>query len=153
MNMKVCRFQRVFLTFTILALCGGCILAPAIDSIKRAGFTKSDRMGLLGKRVKEFHEALYWGDPDGALAFADMSKRAELDPILRGMSNKNEKVVDSKIESSMFSDSAEEANVKVRVRFYKIPYYIVLERVDEQTWEFDYTDTWHLESLKKGRPG
>ena len=99
--------------------------------------------------MKEFHEALYWGSADMAIAYVEDSQRAALRPIIKSMSS-GEKTVDSKIDSTVFSDDVFEATVEVKVRAYKVPYYVVDERTDIQKWQFSMSSGWQLVELKKG---
>lgn len=140
---------RVFALIAAACMLSSCILAPAIDSFRRAGVTESDRQRLLGERLKDFHDSLYWGDPEMALAYAEPEEREKMRPAVEAMSTA-EKVVESKILSTQFSDSAYDAHVRVKVRSYKVPFYIVNERIDEQDWKFGLSDGWLLVALKKG---
>lgn len=127
----------------------GCFLAPAIDSFKRAGLTSSDRTRLLGERLKEYHEAIAWGDADLALQYVEPEKRAGIRPVIEAMSNE-EKVTDTKVMSSIFDDSASNATIRIKIKSYKIPYYVVKDRIDEEEWEYGMSDGWLLKGLKKG---
>ncbi|NMC62966.1 MAG: hypothetical protein GYA55_07330 [SAR324 cluster bacterium] len=145
-------FFRSFLLAGIISLAfsqSGCFLAPAIDSFKRAGLTASDRTRLLGERLKEYHEAIAWGDTDLALQYVEAEKRGEIRPIIETMSNE-EKVTDTKVMSSIFDDSASNATIRIKIKSYKIPYYVVKDRIDEEEWEYSMSDGWLLKGLKRG---
>ena len=141
--------KNVIFSFLVLFLLSGCILAPAIDSVKRAGITKNDRIKLLSEQIKYFHEALYWGNPDEALSFATDEDRTSLREVVSDMSG-NERTVESKVYSTEVSDNGYDAVVRVKVKAYKVPFYVVNERIDEQVWTFEVGSGWKLKSLKRG---
>ncbi len=140
---------KIFIALLILFLLPGCILAPAIDSFKRAGMTESDRQKLLGQRMKEFHEAISWGDADIAMGYVDPQKQEEVRPVIVSMTS-DEKLVEGKIMSTAFAESAYDAHVRIKIKSYKVPFYLVKERIDEQDWKFDYSSGWLLVSYKSG---
>lgn len=149
MRDRLSRAARLAFLVLVIASQTGCILAPAIDSFKRAGMTQSDRMRLLGERIKEFNESLKWGDPQLPLQYIDESSLNEVRPIIERMVEQ-EKVVEMKVVSSAFSDDGYEATVRLKVKSFKIPYYIVNERMDEQQWRFGMSSGWQLLSIKSG---
>lgn len=140
---------RFWCCVLLVSFLSGCFLAPAIDSFKKAGLTSSDRQRLLGQRMKEFHEALYWGDVDMALGYVDSEKQPEIRPILEGVSS-SEKLVETKVMSTNFSESSFDAHVRMKVKSYRVPFYVVNERIDEQDWKFDLSTGWLLTAFKKG---
>src|SRR4051812_21600830 len=103
--------------------CTGCFLVPFVDSFNQMGVTKSDRANLLPQTVKKFSEALYWGELGQALAFVDPDHREKLAESMR-KSKREERIVASEVESTELDDSARKATVVVKVRSYKVPYYI-----------------------------
>lgn len=123
-------------------------MAPAIDSFNKLGVTPSDRQALLEDRFRNFSEALYWGEPGEALTFVTPESRSDLELIFRRM-RKHEKVVDSRIESVGFTDNAFTANIEVTQKYYKIPYYVVNERTENQVWEFHLNGGWLLKSREE----
>lgn len=130
----------------------GCFLAPAIDSFNKLGVTESDRQALLAERLKNFSDALYWGQPGEALAFVAAQSRAELEPELRRI-QKQEKIVESKIEGVGFSESGYKAKVDVVVRYFRVPFYVVNERAETQNWEFGLSGGWQLVSREQRAQG
>jgi hypothetical protein len=122
--------------FAISTLCTGCVvLAPIIETYRGLGISSSDRMALLDERVKVFHDAIYWGRSQHIVQYADKSVRAELLERARA-SRQNVKLIESKIDFVEFNDDIDEATVDVLVKFYKIPFYVVNERLERQTWKF-----------------
>lgn len=133
----------VFSLVFALVLLQGCILAPVIDGFSDLGTTNGDRQALLGKRVKQFNEALYWGIPTRALALATVENRGKLMDQLRSNSE-SEKIVETKVAFMDFNEDATSADVDVKVKFYRIPYYMVTERTERQKWEFFARSGWLL---------
>ncbi|MCI5064746.1 hypothetical protein MRY87_03360, partial [bacterium] len=113
----------------------GCILVPFINSAKQSGLMREDRERLLQEEVTKFHRVRFWGKPMQALAFASREGRGEVEDFLRAHS-KNEKVVESEVELIDYAEDAYEAIVSARVKYYRIPYYIVEERIEKQDWTF-----------------
>lgn len=122
----------------------GCILAPTLDSIQKAGLTEASRMSLLTIAIRDFHEAMQWGDDGAVLALVSQDGQLAVREQLRGTS-KDERVVESKVEEVMFSDSAYKADVEVTTRYYQAPFYIVRDRLEKQNWVFSLTDGWKLD--------
>ncbi|MCB0311235.1 MAG: hypothetical protein KDD42_08365 [Bdellovibrionales bacterium] len=120
-----------------------CFLAPAIDSFKQAGMTESDRMRMLPKRIERFQDALYWGSREKALAFALPEARDQIAKQLK-FSREEERIVDSKVTNLDFEDDATVADAQVIVQYYKVPFYIVTKRIENQKWQFSYADGWLL---------
>jgi hypothetical protein len=129
----------------VLAFLPGCFLVPFIDSFHKIGVTESDRQSLLGKSVKGFGDARYWGSYDVAVTFVDPDFLPNLQEFLKQTSDTNEKVVDSKITSVQYESNSWRAKVSVLVRAYRVPYYIVRDRHEEQNWKFDISrGQWRL---------
>ena len=55
-----------------------------------------------------------------------------------------ERLVDSKVDYVDFSDDAFSAKVDVTFKFFKVPFYIVTERKEQQTWRFAFGKGWKL---------
>ena len=123
----------------------GCFLAPAIDSFKKLGVSESDRQALLPQQIKRFNEALHWATGDQVLSLVLPESR---EVIAKELESEGEdmKVVDTKITETVFDDGARKANVKVMLRYYKVPYYVVKTRKETQSWVFSVSSGWLLES-------
>ncbi len=122
---------------------GGCIFAPTLDSISKAGFTKGDREGILSDSMKKFHDALYWGNPSQALAMVTDEGRENVLASIK-KSKREERIVDSKVEMVDFKNDSFEAEVDVTVRYFQVPYYVVKDRTEREQWEFSLVDGWRL---------
>lgn len=149
--------NKALLIFTIaIALSAtslqGCIFAPAIDSFKKLGLTETDRQKLLGKSIKEFQDALYWGKPDEAMMYVKDEKKGALNELIFEI-GKGERVTESSIERTEFDEGSYHSKVRVLVRSFKVPYYIVNQRIDAQEWEFSVSGGWLLTALTRGAPG
>ena len=127
----------------IIFILQGCILAPTIDSMRRAGMTASSRRSLLPENIKKFHDALYWGSPSEIMAYVDDDGWPEISKQIEEMQDK-ERVVESKVKNVEFDSGAFEATVNVTVKAFKIGYYIVTDRHEKQTWTFSMSDGWKI---------
>lgn len=133
----------LFLLIFVPTSLSSCILAPAIDSFKQLGVTKSDRTALLPTTLKRFHDSLYWGKPQEAMELVVSDARPELSEELQAIAE-DERVVDSKIRRVDFSEDASNAKVQVAIKFFKVPFYIVNERRELQEWTFSVSNGWKL---------
>jgi len=125
----------------------GCILAPAIESFKRAGVTEADRQKILGENVEHFNQARFWGKPQKALLYSVPESQPALSKTLR-KSKSEEQIVDAQVEHIEFSDNAYKALIDVKVRAFKVPVYIVRDRIERQHWVFSLGDGWRIEKLE-----
>ncbi|MCB0353970.1 MAG: hypothetical protein KDD64_10610 [Bdellovibrionales bacterium] len=137
--------KKLVLLLGVLLCLQGCIIAPLIDSFKETGISESDRQRLLERQVKEFHQALFWGKPSLALDIAEEESRDELRRFMRDTKRK-ERIIESQIEYLDFDDGSTEADVDVAVKYYRIPYYVVNERIERQHWRFSYASGWKFVS-------
>ncbi len=129
----------------------GCIFAPLLDSISKTGVRKTDRQAILSEQAARFHDALYWGNVNDTLSFVVPEKRSHLEPILKGFT-KNRRVIDAKAEDLDFSEDSYSAVVSVRLRSYKIPYYVVEDKIQIEKWVFSLSDNWMLEDITEELP-
>ena len=134
-------FRKSILSLFICVSLSGCIFVPAIDSFKKLGISRSDRVNLLGGRVREYFEAMSWQDGQRATALLVPEQRATLGVKIAKLA-RDEKMVDHAVESTDFDEGAQEATVVVLVRSYKIPYYTVNDRHERQIWKFNISDGW-----------
>ncbi len=136
------RILKVLLLLTFLFFLNSCVaLAPVMETYRQMGVSEADRMQLLEQRVREFHDSIYWGRPHTALQLSDESARPDLRRRVRDRRRK-EKLVDSKVDFVEFDDDAYEAKVDVLIRFYRVPNYVVKERVETQDWRFSTVSGW-----------
>ncbi len=133
---------RIFVTIFLICL-SSCIFAPSLDSIHKAGFTKSDRMQILGAEVKSFHDALFWGHVNDAIVYADQDLRSQIATEIRNRTA-NERIVESSVELVDFTEDGYEAAVEVGVRYFKIPQYVVNKRVEKERWRFTVVNGWKI---------
>ena len=143
---------KLLLLLSIITALNGCFLAPAIDSFNKLGVTASDRQNLLASRIQSFNDALFFGAPGEAEEFVIPDKRLELQRIIRRQ-RKEEKLVDMRVDAVGFESDAYKAIVDVVVRFYKVPFYVVNERVERQVWEFSVSSSWQLSQREEVKDG
>lgn len=124
-------------------LMSGCFLVPAIDSFSQMGVRSSDRERLLSEDIKKFQDALYWGEPQQALRYVSEKSQADVVENLKSR-KREERVVESRIDSIDFQDDSYSADVEVTERYYHIPYYMVNNRLRKQRWEFSLTSGWKI---------
>jgi len=136
---------KIKLLVLVLLILPGCILVPAMDSVRRAGLTESSRQGLLPESLKKFNEAMQWGNPQEALGYVDDANQEGIALQLQDLAEQ-EKVVEAKIVGIDFKENAFKAIVNVTVRAYKVPFYVVKDRKEKQTWRFSVSDGWKMQT-------
>ena len=139
----------VVLCLSVLFFLSGCFLAPFIESFKSAGATQSDREALLPRDLKRFTEALSWGNAEPVMALVDDSARKEIQEQLNEKSE-TERVVESKVTAVTYDEDSYKASVAVKVKYYRIPYYVVQERKEKLEWKFSLGTGWKLTSRQVG---
>ena len=137
---------QIVLGLLPLALSGCPLMVPIIGGFKQMGLTEGDRKNLLKPAVQGFQTAMGTGDLDGAIHYLQpeaIELRQALIDEMRKKKHK-EKVVDSKIDFMIYSDSAHRAEVEVLVKYFEVPYYIVNQRIEKGVWEFGLKGGWKL---------
>ena len=132
-NTLVFSILLFLLTFT------GCSVV-SFDGMEKALAGDQKRAQLLDKSLKRYHQAVYWGDGKKASLFVNPEVRSS---FLNDFSKRNskERIVDIKISSIEMGDEYEEATVKTRVKYYKVPHQLVNVRLEKETWKFDRFST------------
>lgn len=139
--------KKMCLALLILFVTSGCILVPAIDSFNKLGVAESDRQALLPQTLKKFQEQLYWGQRIEALKYAEEDSREAVAKALRP-ADEEQRIVESKIRGMDFTDNAYKAEVTIFTKFYKVPYYIVVQRIEKQSWRFSLSDGWKITAME-----
>ncbi len=137
-------FRSIVLVLLVASL-QGCVLAPLIQSYKQIGVSESDRQRLLQDSVNNFQRALYWGQAGEAIALTEDGSQEELRRLIRD-SRKSEKIVESKVDFVEYGQDSMDADVEVVVKYYKVPFYVVNERIERQKWNFSYSSGWRYVS-------
>ncbi|MCB0328153.1 MAG: hypothetical protein KDD70_00780 [Bdellovibrionales bacterium] len=137
----------VALLLLFLLTCNGCILVPFINSAKQSGLLRSDRERLLQEEVTKFHRVRFWGKSMQALGFASDEGRESVGDFLRAHSE-GEKVVESAIDFVDFQEDAYRAEVAARIKYYRVPYYVVEERIENQNWAFSVASGWKITDVR-----
>lgn len=144
--------KRLFILFFLLCFVSsatsGCIVIPALEGYSKLGLSKADREKLLPGVLKEFHNKLYWGDVMGTGQYVKEEGRADTVETLR-KSIDGYRVVESKVEGITHNEESEKADVRVNIRSYKIPFYIVEDHHYIEKWEFTLSDGWQYVSQKE----
>ncbi len=135
----------------ILIFClSGCFLTPLIDSFQKSGLNEAARKDLFPKKFKAFYNEVV---AERFLNFEEYlveEQQFELVQQLRA-SRKIEKIVSGKLDYVDFSPDAKVAQAEVLVEYYKIPAYIVSERIERQVWVFTGPNSgWQLKSIETG---
>jgi hypothetical protein len=141
--------MKKLLIFILPVLMSSCILVPFVDSFKQAGLTPSDRRALLGKNVKSFHDAMHWGNINEAIHYADTESTDKITDYLQENAGDEEKIVESKVKSTKFDDGAYTATIEVKTKAYKIPVYVVQERVEREVWKWSMVGEWRLTDIER----
>lgn len=128
----------------------GCVLVPFIQAFKEVGATEGDRMTLLNEEVKKFNAAVVWGNHTEAASYIAPESQLKLSSQFKD-ATEEERIVDSKVTDVVWADSARDATVKVKTKFYRVPVYVVNTRVEEQHWLWS-GGAWKLvdRSVKEG---
>lgn len=111
----------------------GCVLVPFIQAFKEVGATEGDRMALLDKEVKGFNAAVVWGNHTEAAGYVAPESQLKLSSQFKDATDE-ERIVDTKVTNVAWADSAREATVQVKTKFYRVPVYVVNTRTEEQRW-------------------
>jgi hypothetical protein len=119
----------------------GCVLVPFIQAFKEVGATEGDRMALLDKEIKGFNAAIVWGNHTEAAGYVAPESQLKLSSQFKDTSEE-ERIVDTKVTNVVWADGAREATVQVKIKFYRVPVYVVNTRTEEQRW------AWSLGSWK-----
>ena len=140
--------RRFYICVILLAAfwSSGCaILAPIIDSAKQAGITEGDRRAGLDKEVKRFHDLLFIGDTDQAMAFFEDDARSKF-MLQFKKASKNEKIVDNTVEDIQYQKESHEADVHITVKYYSNTDYLLKERAVVEHWKFHTGGNWGISS-------
>lgn len=129
------RLMTALISFSVMTSLSGCILVPFIQAFKEVGATEGDRMVLLNEEVKKFNAAVVWGNHTEAMSFVSSESQLKLAPQFADK-EEEERIVDTKVGNVTWADSAREATISVKVKFYRIPIYVVNTRTEEQRWTF-----------------
>lgn len=121
----------------------GCILVPFIQAFKETGATEADRMALLSDEVKKFNAAVVWGNKTEAMTFVAGESKLKLQSQFKDNSE-DERIVETKVDSVEWGDAARTATVSVKVRYFRVPVYVVNVRKEEQQWQFTMSDGWKI---------
>lgn len=149
MKKLLLRFSLLtFLVILSVSLLSGCILAPSIGSVQKAGITESGRKQTLGESVKSFNTALFWENYPLANSFA---AKENIDNIKVELQKKRSdgRVVESKIENIVFNNDAYIAEVDVLHRVQSLSTNIVSPITEKQEWVFSLYDGWRINALSQ----
>ena len=133
--------MRNLLLAIALCLCTGCVVAPVIDAYNQLGLSKVDREKLLPKQVNAFQDHIHWGTPNESLQYVRVDKREKVGEQLE-KGYEGVRVVESKVQSIQYNDASDVADVTLKVKYFKVPFYVVTDRVEKQHWEFSLSDGW-----------
>lgn len=131
------------LLFAVSMSLSGCILVPFIQAFKETGATEGDRMALLSEEVKKFNAAVVWGNPTEAMTFVAPESQLKLSSQFKDKSE-DERIVETKVDSVEWGDAARTATVSVKVRYFRVPVYVVNVRKEEQQWQFTLSEGWKI---------
>ena len=131
--------MRKLLTISVLTIImlslSSCIFIPFIDGYKQIGVTESDRKTLFDKTNKAFYNLILSGRYNNISDYLHPDYKDELVAGYR-KERKEEKVVESSVDIVDFYEHANTAIVEMKIKAYRIPYYILEERYEKQKWEF-----------------
>jgi hypothetical protein len=140
------RTYRVLMSLAVSLLFSGCILVPFLQAFKETGATPADRRALLEPETKKFSDAMLMGRKMRALSLVLPESRDEISQQIKDI-GEGERVVEAKVDDIQWDPDAWKATVFIKIKYYKVPYYIVESRMDEQHWEFSMSDGWKLRDM------
>jgi len=144
--MRSMKFSRFILSLAATALLSGCFIIPFVQAFKETGATEGDRMALLEPEARKFADAMVLGNKKLAMTVVMPESRSSISKLIRDR-NEEERVVESKLDDVQYSEAARKATVTLKVRYYKVPFYVVKMRIEEQHWEFTMSDGWKLRDM------
>lgn len=147
--MKICGRLAVRSISLLLALSlNGCIV-PIISGFRQMGLTANSREELLQNDLQVFHAGMQRNEMQTVLNYigddADAGLRDQVRDELRSAKRK-EKMVEAGIDFVDYSDESRRATVEMRIKYYKIPYYVIKERLETEEWAWHTSDGWKLAS-------
>jgi hypothetical protein len=116
---------------------------PFVQAFKEVGATEGDRMALLPEQIKKFNSAVVFGNRMEAMQYVSTDSQEKIASGLKD-NTEEERIVDSKVNNVVWADSARQATVEIKVKYFKVPVYIVTTRVEEQRWAFSVGEGWKL---------
>ncbi len=131
------------MVLVVAVQCSGCVLVPFVNAFKQTGVAEGDRMALLAPEVKKFSDGISWGNKSVALGVVADGSREAIAQQLRGL-GEEERVWECKVDDVAWSENSYKAKVSVKVKYYKVPFYVVKTRIEEQHWEFSLAQGWKL---------
>ena len=100
-------------------------------------------MALLSEEVKKFNAAVVWGNRTEAMTFVAGESQLKLSSQFKDHSD-DERIVETKVDSVEWGEAARSATVLVKVRYFRVPVYVVNVRKEEQQWQFTMSDGWKI---------
>jgi hypothetical protein len=133
----------IVLVFFVAMHGSGCVLVPFVNAFKQTGVAEGDRMALLAPEVKKFSDGIAWGNKTAALEVVADRSREVISKQIRDV-GEEERIWECKVDEVAWSEDAYKAKVAVKVKYYKVPFYVVKTRIEEQRWEFSLATGWKL---------
>ena len=131
------------LSCALVVSASGCILVPFVQAFKEVGATEGDRMALLPEQIKKFNAAVVFGNRMEAMSCVSTDSQGKVGSELKD-NTEEERIVDSKVNNVVWADNARQATVEMKVKYFKVPVYVVNTRVEEQRWAFNVGEGWKL---------
>lgn len=139
----------IALLLAVVVGLNACIaMAPVLQAAQSVGATPGDRRALLPQAVSDFNSALYWGDPSRAMALV-LPEGAQGVALQMKKKRDGERMVENRVEGIEFDQDAWTAKVDVIYKFFKVPFYIVVDQRQVQEWRFSIGNGWKLASIKE----
>lgn len=123
----------IFVLCTLMQVPIGC---GSIYNLDDAVANAERRRELLSKSLTAFNSDVQWGDFRAASQLVAPQAKQEFENLARQRKQK-EKGVDFEVENISENNNGFQAEVDVRMRYFRIPHYVVESRVERQYWEFE----------------
>lgn len=134
----------VFLAMLLLFAAGACTQAK-LSQVVAVGENKAK---MLSETLTNFTRALYWGSIDEAAAFVKPSYRRDF-VVEERARKKKERIVEIEPDDVLYDVGSDKAIVTISVKYYKVPFYLVNTKTEQQIWKYyRFQGGWLLSSRK-----
>ena len=144
--------KKLIVSIILASFISGCLLAPAIKGVQDAGLTSGDRQIKLGESLRGVRDGLYWGQMQKVLAYSDSTIQPKIQNAFSRV-GRSEKITEVSVDNTTVAEDGYKAEVAMVVRYFRVPEYLVQERVDTQQWEYTFSDGWKMKEFTVGEPG
>ena len=151
MNVSKRAISKIAVFALLISVLSGCLLAPTIESVKKAGFTEGDREAIFATDLQSMIDDMRWGKANLVIDRVQADVQPTLAPKIRAFLRKK-KIVDLTIDNVVWQDDAYSATVDLVVKSYDPAVSIIDESPMHMEWIFSLVDGWKLVDMKPQGP-